>query len=153
MRRLWQKVGVVLFWLGWPALALFLNGTERTRILITCHGRVVVVKGWLGNGKWNLPGGGLHKGEEPLAGLLREVAEEIGLVLLPERVRLLAVRPARSSGFRFRCHYYTVELDEQAPLRPRRFEITEVRWLDIAELQTENAAEVARVADSLLRPR
>jgi 8-oxo-dGTP diphosphatase len=38
---------------------------------------------------WNLPGGGLHRGEGPLAGALREMREEIGLVL-----PAAALRPA-----------------------------------------------------------
>ncbi len=33
------------------------------------------------DGSWDLPGGGLHHGEDPIAGLRREVQEETGLVI------------------------------------------------------------------------
>jgi ADP-ribose pyrophosphatase YjhB (NUDIX family) len=34
-------------------------------------------------GKWTLPGGGIEFGETPAAGMIREVAEETGLVVEP----------------------------------------------------------------------
>jgi 8-oxo-dGTP pyrophosphatase MutT (NUDIX family) len=40
---------------------------------------VRVAEGFPGAGRWTLPGGGLEHGEDPLDGLVREVAEETGL--------------------------------------------------------------------------
>jgi ADP-ribose pyrophosphatase YjhB (NUDIX family) len=45
-----------------------------------------------GGGLWTLPGGGLDFGEDPLDGVVREVAEETGLDLVPGE--LLGVRSA-----------------------------------------------------------
>jgi len=39
----------------------------------------LVLSGWLNTGEWGLPGGGLHKNEPTVDGLLREVREETGL--------------------------------------------------------------------------
>ena len=39
-----------------------------------------VARGNLGEGRWTLPGGGLDFGEAPEAGVVREVAEETGLL-------------------------------------------------------------------------
>jgi ADP-ribose pyrophosphatase YjhB (NUDIX family) len=45
-----------------------------------------------GGGLWTLPGGGLDFGEDPLDGVIREVAEETGLAVEPGE--LLGVRSA-----------------------------------------------------------
>ena len=41
-------------------------------------GRFLLIKE--DNGKWELPGGGLDHGEDPISGLKREIHEETGLV-------------------------------------------------------------------------
>lgn len=38
-------------------------------------------------GYYKFPGGGIHEGEDKIAALVREVAEETGLVVVPESVR------------------------------------------------------------------
>ncbi|GIF65877.1 hypothetical protein Ais01nite_39120 [Asanoa ishikariensis] len=60
--------------------------------LVTSPRGVLLTKisqGFPGAGKWHLPGGGTDFGEQPAAGLLREIAEESGQ--LGEVVELLAV--------------------------------------------------------------
>jgi 8-oxo-dGTP diphosphatase len=54
------------------AYALSLDG--RRQVLL-----VRIAVGYPAAGKWTLPGGGLHFGEHPEAGALRELAEETGL--------------------------------------------------------------------------
>jgi ADP-ribose pyrophosphatase YjhB (NUDIX family) len=46
---------------------------------LTPEGRVVLVRLTYARG-WHLPGGGIKRGEEPAAAVLRELREEIGLV-------------------------------------------------------------------------
>jgi 8-oxo-dGTP diphosphatase len=45
-----------------------------------------------GGGQWTVPGGGLRFGEDPSSGMVREVAEETGLDVVPGE--LLGVRSA-----------------------------------------------------------
>ena len=65
-------------------------GTDEVPVIrqrVGAYGIVLSERGLLGTvlsritgapGAWNLPGGGLDAGEEPMAGLLREIHEETG---------------------------------------------------------------------------
>lgn len=49
---------------------------------------------------WSIPGGTVDKDESPLAGCVREVREEIGLDLPPERFQLLCIDYTRQAGIK-----------------------------------------------------
>lgn len=69
-------------------------GLRRAGVVITVHpwreeAHVLVLKrSFAGRnaGQWALPGGRLEPGEGPVEGALRELAEEVGLVVRPEQV-------------------------------------------------------------------
>jgi len=48
-------------------------------------GQVLLIRHSYGSGNWMLPGGGLGRGEDPLAAALRELREETGLGLTMPR--------------------------------------------------------------------
>jgi 8-oxo-dGTP pyrophosphatase MutT (NUDIX family) len=145
MRWIWQKIGIVAFWAAFPALIIYLRRNERTRVAITCQQKLLVAKTWLGNGKWALPGGGLHAGEEPLIGLLREVAEETGIMLGRTQVKHVFTEEYRYYGIHFPCHYFFVGLPEMVPLKAQFLEIFELTWIDQDVLDVNNAnADVLR---------
>jgi 8-oxo-dGTP pyrophosphatase MutT (NUDIX family) len=139
MKKLLQKVGILAWWLTLPALAVYLSRAERTRAVLHHDGKIVVVKGWLGSGRWVLPGGGLHKGEDPLEGALREIREETGLAIARGSLTKLAVEPYDSRGIHFTCHYFAAELPSAAALKPQLFEISEAAWVDAGSLNVQNS--------------
>lgn len=53
-------------------------GLVAQKVIIEQAGKILCVRTKLDAGKWDLPGGRLHLNEEPIAGLEREVYEEIG---------------------------------------------------------------------------
>ena len=133
-------MGRVAFWLSWPALFAYLPFTTRTRVLVVADQEVLVTKGWLGSGKWVLPGGGLHRRELPLAGVLRELAEETGMNLDVNQVKDQGMTVARDSRLVFRCHRFAAELPSKVPVKGRRFELIDAAWVPLKELTPQTAA-------------
>ena len=134
MKSIWQKIGIALFWLVWPVLGLYLRRTTRTRLLIVCGSEILVTKTWLGDGRWSLPGGGLHRGEDPAAGVLRETREEIGISLQPGVVRLISEQPYRGRGLEFNCYYFVAELAEKPSLKLHPLEMSGSRWVTLGDI-------------------
>ncbi len=67
---------------------LFQVQLEGCRVLaIDGAGRVLLICHSYGSGQWLLPGGGIARGEAPLAAAQRELAEETGLSLATARCR------------------------------------------------------------------
>lgn len=140
MKNLWVKSGKVAFWISWPLLYWYLRRSWRTRVLVVSGDQVLVIKPWIGSGLWSLPGGGLHAGESPQEGVIRELKEETGLHVVPQQLRTLFESRYRQNGLRFWYQCFVVELAEPLPPRPQRLELVEVRWVDRRELHKNNAA-------------
>lgn len=82
-------------------------------------------------GTWAIPGGALDDGEPPLAGALREFAEEIGP--LPEPYTVSTVHQDDHGGW----SYWTILVDVPerfAVPRPCSWETDEARWIAGHEL-------------------
>lgn len=128
MRKLWLKLGNVAFWMAWPALWVYLQIGRRTRLLLICGDEFLALKGWLGPGKWMLPGGGLHRGEDLVTGLLREVLEETGIRLKQQHVTPLFEHAYREYGLRARYVCFVCVLAIKPKVTPQRGEIVDYRW-------------------------
>lgn len=138
MKVLWVKLGQLTFWCAWPVLWIYLRISHRTRVIIQADGRVLVLKNWLGDGKWSLPGGGLHRGESSLDGVIRETREETGIELAPEQLTLLGTFEHRDKGFRFHYDLYGAELPSLPTTRVQRGEVLTIAWMSMAELTERN---------------
>lgn len=142
MKRIIERIGVIAWWVTLPALMVYLWNKPRTRVLVRCGGKVLVVRGWLGTGKWMLSGGGLHKHEPPLEGAVREVREETGITLKPQDLKPLKQENYSFRGIKFPCHYFVADLPgdpENYALRPQPLEISRASWLKPSELTRKNA--------------
>lgn len=138
LRKIKNATGKAAFWISWPILYWYLHKTERTRVLIVWEGKILVVKPWLGSGKWSLPGGGLHNGEDIVEGAAREVYEETGIVVHPKQLVHIGSVDGNEYGFRFVCHQLTVELKECPDIRLDGREIQSSAWLSIEHVSDEN---------------
>lgn len=92
--------------------------------IITCNGKLLLEKR-RDSDTWGLIGGGVKKSETPLQAIVREVYEEIGLRVRPDRFEKLAVygEPGRIAAFcdgsvwRMVIVMYRLELPEEPQMR------------------------------------
>lgn len=144
MKKLIRLGGIIAFWLGWPFLWIYLRGRARTRVVVECQGKVLVVRSLLGTGKWQLPGGGLHRGEDPALGAARELKEETGVVVPPDQ--MLPLNEGRTSkhttihGLSFQYYAFLARVDQLPRLQKQLVEITDIGWVEPKELTAKNAS-------------
>ena len=118
----------------WPMWVVYLRGSLRTRVLVEGEGKILLIQGWHGGGKWSLPGGGVHKGEQPARSAVREVAEETGIRLDAKQLTDLGQDIYKKNGLRFKMSYYGCRLQERPTTRKQHLEIAALNWVHIADI-------------------
>ena len=141
----------IIFWLTWPGLWLVLRGSRRTRLLLTCGDEFLVLQGWLNNGQWSLPGGGLHKNEAPVTGVLRELREETGIILRPSQVCHAYNGPYNKQGLKFEYIAFTAHLDTKPSLKAQVFEIKTITWQSLKNHSVPLTQDTSALLDWWLR--
>lgn len=137
MKKLWQKSGIVAYWILLPALHVYLRIGQRTRIAVTQKNQLLVVKPWLGNGKWCLPGGGVHRHENTADAAKRELFEETGVKV--NNLRSATPLTYGQSGLRFRYVLFTHQAHQLLPIVRQPWELVDVAWRPIDTLSSENS--------------
>ena len=150
MNRVVKPFSLFAYWLSWPALYIKVNGSRRTRVLIIYGEKVLLTKGWINDGKWALPGGGLNKNESPKDGALREIEEETGLVLDKSQLIILTQQYMINHGIKFFGYFFVVRLNEQSEAK-RHSEIMETVWMDVASVDLNNTNREVLMALELAR--
>lgn len=147
MNSLWRLLGRTGYVILYPFLALYLRKDERARVVIRYKGKVLLVKHWLGSGRWDLPGGGIHREEEPVVGICREINEELGLKIDPRDIMSIGQYPFREGLMRYRAHYFKIELNKVPELNIQKTEIAAVDWFTPEEL---NVVDISRSYKDIL---
>lgn len=144
---MWARLGRVLFYITWPGIYLVIRfSPPRTRVVIVANGKVLLLKSWLGDGDWTLPGGGLHRGEDPVAGALREVHEETGILLSAKDLHKSGVLRVRSKGIPTDCITFWVKLPEQPGVVLQKLELVAYRWIPLSEQGQVSLSTTAKAA-------
>jgi 8-oxo-dGTP pyrophosphatase MutT (NUDIX family) len=94
--------------------------------------------------RWELPGGGIHRGEDPLTAAGREAHEELGVEV--GEWRFLGDLFDRIDGKRDELCCYAAELGDQ-PIELDGAEIAEARWFRRDELPADVHRYVGRILE------
>jgi 8-oxo-dGTP diphosphatase len=136
-------LGRLSYYLFWPGIAIYLFGSQRSRIVVFSDEYILVVKGWLSDGKWSLPGGGIHGNESIVEGALRELREETGLKLKANNINQLLSESFRLHGVRVKLHFFSASLQTGLPVQKQPGEITKIEWIHQTKLNSNNTGKDA----------
>ena len=119
---------------------------QGAKALLVCDDAVLLVRHTYGPRRWELPGGGVKRGEDPLTALRRELHEELGLEVTTATAIAAQYGPGRQRLQR--THVYRVEWPARE-VRADPVEIAEARWCDPASPPTPLGPKVAEVLRTL----
>ena len=140
MRRVLQFIGTIAFFCAWPAYQIYLRRGPRTRVILIHEDKILVLKNWVSDGKWSLPGGGVHKGEPVIEGAVRELKEETSLALDPRQLQRIGDATYRAYGLSFEFRVFEAVVKSNS-VRAQRIEVAEMEWLAPSALNRHNSAD------------
>jgi 8-oxo-dGTP pyrophosphatase MutT (NUDIX family) len=114
---------------------------QGVKAALVCDGELLLVRHTYGPQRWELPGGGVRRREEPAAALRRELDEELGLRAAGATPLAVIRGPGRMR--RHRTHLYRVDVAAKQ-IVPDPVEIAEARWCDPAALPRPLGSMVAQ---------
>jgi len=122
------------------------NGYGVKCIIKRNDGKILLIRNTYGSGSWNLPGGGVKKGESAEQAVRREVKEETGIILntLQPIGAFLSTLEYKKDHINVFLAHTNSEIGEIDP-----GEISEAKWFSSGEFP-QSLATVARQSLALL---
>ena len=123
-----------------PILRRILHGSKRSRVVFIQDEKVLLIQSWISHQKWTLPGGGIHRGEEPTYGALREIKEELRVQLDKSKLISLGSDDINSHGVTYEATFFAYDL----PISPKKnkIELVGMQWFSLEELPKNRSATV-----------
>ena len=118
---------------------LYINSKPCTAVLVVKDGKVMLTKRAINPYKdwWDLPGGFMENGEDPIEGAKRELLEETGLIIEVEKLLDVEVDKYGDNGV-YTLNFQFISKPVGGELQPQS-DVSEVRWFEPEEIP-ENVA-------------
>lgn len=139
-----RRFGQVFFWLTWPALLVRLGLSRRVRVAVVHDGKVLLLRRWYSAGSWQLPGGGLKRGEEAVTAACRELSEELGWS--PSLSTLQHIDDSRlfwEYGILYHVELYVARTDIVPAVTPLERGVLSLEWVPVDQAAVEYAMGAA----------
>jgi 8-oxo-dGTP pyrophosphatase MutT (NUDIX family) len=145
MKSTYAKFGKLVFFAALPLMFIYFRAvtSRRTRIIVENEkNEVLLVRSWFGHQRWNLPGGGVARGEDPLDAAKRELLEETGI----KDVELKFLGEKWIGNItKYKGMLYKAKVKKSHPIVPskhRHLEVIDTKWFKTEELP-ENVFKIA----------
>lgn len=152
MRKLWKLLGTAIFFAGWPILFVYFRlYRQRTRVIVTCGSKVLLVKGWIARDEWMLPGGGVKTSESLPAAAAREVLEETRVAVPVHKLKKFTKVSSSELLLSYTAHVFFASLDNMVRPTAKFPEIFGAKWFDTSKLADLSlSSETAQILESYL---
>lgn len=151
LARLGRKLRFAILW---PGLFLYFVGSSRSRVLIVCGDEVLLVRDgtqfFYDELSWTLPGGGIHRGEEPSVAAVRELHEELNLSCEPDSLQAVWTRRVANLGISYHAHFFILQLPTKPIIKLQTRELTEAKWFKLSDTPSLPQKTEARIGLQLL---
>lgn len=128
-------MGRLIYYLIWPLLWFVFPLTTRVRAMVVVDDQILMVRHWLGPGGWDLPGGGIKRGETAMQAAIRELHEELAIKLDVATATHATKLPVvyHKHGLLIRSNFVVFRL-ETAPATKISYELTKAAFISRSEL-------------------
>ncbi len=145
----------IVFKIGYPIIILywkiFKPKTFGARAIILNKNKILLVKNFLYNKYWLLPGGGINRKKMPEKGLMRELKEELNLSISKIDYKL---GEYKSQGESKRDIIYIFVINLDSSHFSKQWELDDARWFDLSNLpENLSPATSRRIQEFLSRKR
>ncbi len=145
LNKIWRRLGRAFFLVTWPGIWLVVRlSPPRTRVLVIHDGEALLVKDWLGNGKWKLPGGGMHRDENPIQGAIRELKEEVSILATSSQLRQIAKFKTRSNRMNAQIIAFVLQVSDRPDVKMQPYEISDYTWCSLDDIDLNKVSLTTR---------
>lgn len=130
MRNVYVRIGRLLYPVLLPFIQAVIRRTERVYVAVIYEKQVILVKNWLARDTWRLPGGGIGKNETPQSAAVREVKEELRLVLSESQLVKISTGVMKTDNLNYQFTSYAYVMSTFPRRLEDKYEIVDYRLTD-----------------------